>query len=100
MIKNKITSNCAGLDFWFYWEQRGDRIYATFHAGDDNTFTQKSKEITKDQLTTILKTIRDIPVVDNRFELFDLDKVDTRQNAYLYKVNTFMPLVSSFFAED
>ena len=100
MIKNKITQNCAGLDFWFYWEQRGERVWATFHIGDEKNFKQKSREITNDQLDTILNVIRGIPENPRSCSIFDPDWGQARYNSYCYRWEVFMPLVKSFFAED
>lgn len=100
MIKNKITDNCAGLDFWFYWEQRGDKIWATLHIGTDKNFKEKSRQLTSQELDTIIKVIRGIPENPGRFAIFDSDWGQARYSSYMYRWETFIPMVKSFFAED
>lgn len=101
MLKNKITDNVAGLNFWFYWEQRGERVWATFHIGDEKNFKQKSREITNEELETILKVIKGIPEnPSSKLSIFDYDWGQARYNSYCYRWEVFMPLVKSFFAED
>lgn len=101
MIKNKISSECAGIHFWFYWEQRGTKIWATLHLGDDHNFKQKSKDLTQQELDSILKMIRDIPInEDHLYPKFTAEWEQARHNRYKYRWEVFMPMVESFFAED
>lgn len=97
MIKCKITKECCGLPFSFYYEIRGERVWASLRIGDDQNFKEKSKDITKDELSTILKVINDIPYCP--LERW-IAEVEARKNAYVYRWEVFMPMVDSFFTED
>ena len=101
MIKNKISTKCTNIEFWFYWEQRGTKIWGTLHIGDDQNFKEKSKELTQQELDSMLKMIREIPRdEDHLYERFSLEWEQARHNSYKYRWEVFMPMVESFFAED
>ena len=95
MIRNKITSSCAGLPFSFYYEIRGEKIWANLRIGDNDNYKEKSRQLDQRELDTILKVISEIPLTSARFVNPSVGKA-----AYVYRWQVFMPMVESFFAED
>ena len=95
MLRNKVTSKCANLPFSFYYEIRGEKIWANLRIGDNDNYKEKSRQLERHELDTILKVISEVPLCSTPFV-----NCSKWKDAYIYRCQVFMPMVESFFAED